>query len=174
MWFRKVLGFRGIHPTAFINTGCWLSKDLVMGKWSSISKNCKLYPKVKIGDYSLLGPMVSVLGQDHRYDICGLPIIFSGRMTPLQTLIGKDVWIGQGAIVMCGVTIGDGAIVAAGSVVTKDIPSMAIVGGVPAKMIRMRFSDEESAKHLQQIYRGNFEKSFASPIELTAKKGAKC
>ena len=55
--------------------------------------------------------------------------------------LGHDVWIGQRAIVMPGVNIGTGAIVAAGSVVTQDIPPYAIVGGVPAKIIKYRFSD---------------------------------
>lgn len=57
-----------------------------------------------------------------------------------HVVIGNDVWIGHGAQVMAGVSIGDGAIVAAGAVVTKDVSPYAIVGGVPAKIIRMRFS----------------------------------
>lgn len=56
-------------------------------------------------------------------------------------VIGNDVWIGAGAVILNGVTIGDGSIVAAGSVVTKSIPPYSIVGGVPAKVIRMRFGD---------------------------------
>ena len=56
--------------------------------------------------------------------------------------IGNDVWIGAKSIVMDGVSIGDGAIVAAGSVVTKDVPPFAVVGGVPAKIIKYRFSQE--------------------------------
>lgn len=56
-----------------------------------------------------------------------------------QTSIGNDVWIGARVVVMDGVTIGDGAIVAAGSIVTKDVEPYAIVGGVPARLIRYRF-----------------------------------
>ena len=52
--------------------------------------------------------------------------------------IGNDVWIGARAIIMPGVTVGDGAIIGAGAVVTKDVPSCAIVGGVPARVIKMR------------------------------------
>lgn len=59
-----------------------------------------------------------------------------------KTIIGNDVWIGTNAVVMGGVTIGDGAIIAAGAVVTKDVPPYAIVGEVPAKVIRYRFSPE--------------------------------
>lgn len=55
--------------------------------------------------------------------------------------IGNDVWIGQDVLIKAGITIGDGAIVAAGSVVSKDVPPYAIVGGVPARIIRMRFDD---------------------------------
>lgn len=56
-----------------------------------------------------------------------------------KTIIGNDVWIGTNAVVMGGVTVGDGAIIAAGAVVTKDVPPYAIVGGVPARVIRYRF-----------------------------------
>lgn len=59
-----------------------------------------------------------------------------------DTVVGNDVWIGHGAIVMPGVTIGSGAIIAASAVVTRDVPPYAIVGGNPAKVIRQRFSDE--------------------------------
>lgn len=64
-------------------------------------------------------------------------------------VIGNDVWIGYEAVVMQGVTIGDGAIIGARAVVTKDVPPYSIVGGVPAKPIRKRFSDEVISRLLE-------------------------
>jgi len=65
-------------------------------------------------------------------------------------VIGNDAWIGTGALILSGVTIGDGAVVAARAVVTKDVPPYAVVGGVPAKILRYRFSPENIEK-LQKI-----------------------
>lgn len=64
-------------------------------------------------------------------------------------VIGNDVWVGYEAVIMQGVTIGDGAIVGTRAVVTKDVPPYTIVGGVPAKPIRKRFSDEVIAQLLE-------------------------
>ncbi len=75
-------------------------------------------------------------------------------MTPFShtkpAVIGNDVWIGQNAVIMDGVHVGDGAIVAAGAVVTKDVPPYAIVGGVPARVIKYRF-DAGTIKELSEL-----------------------
>ena len=65
-------------------------------------------------------------------------------------VIGNDVWIGDNALIMAGVTIGDGAIIAAGAVVTKNVEAYSIVGGVPAKLIRLRF-DKDSVDKLLKL-----------------------
>jgi len=71
----------------------------------------------------------------------------SGRGDKFKIVIEDDVWIGHGSIILTPARIGRGAVVAAGSVVTKDVPSYAIVAGVPARVIKMRFTPEEIVKH---------------------------
>jgi acetyltransferase-like isoleucine patch superfamily enzyme len=126
-----------------MNKGCSVSPDLIAGSYVFIGFNCVIYSKVKIGDYSMLAPEVKIIGGDHRFDLVGLPMIFSGRDIQLETEIGKDVWIGTRTTILRGVKIGDGAIIAANSVVTKDVTPYSIVGGCPAKFIKNRFNNHE-------------------------------
>ena len=67
-----------------------------------------------------------------------------------DTVVGNDVWIGYEAVVMAGVRIGDGAVIGMGAVVTKDVPPYAVVGGVPARIIKMRFSENQISELLSQ------------------------
>lgn len=146
-------GLKYAHPTAMIGQGCDISKDIVLSAESYIGPNCSIGPNVYIGKYTMIGPKVSIVGHDHVYDIVGKPIIFSGRpVGDCKTTLSNDVWIGAGVIILRGVKIGSGAVVAAGSVVTKDIPECTIVGGVPAKFIKNRFETmKEAEEHLKII-----------------------
>jgi acetyltransferase-like isoleucine patch superfamily enzyme len=84
---------------------------------------------------------------DHQYDIVGKTMWDSGRGDKFKVVVEGDVWISHGAIVLSPARIGRGAIVAAGSVITRDVPRYAIVGGVPAKVLKMRFTPEEIVEH---------------------------
>jgi acetyltransferase-like isoleucine patch superfamily enzyme len=94
---------------------------------------------VQIGHRTLVGYRAQILSSNHRIPAGRDPIFFAGHESaPIR--IGNDVWIGAHAIVLPGVTIGDGAVVAAGSIVNRDVPPYEIVGGVPARMLRVRDS----------------------------------
>ncbi|WP_420818963.1 hypothetical protein [Ornithinimicrobium flavum] len=86
---------------------------------------------------------------------------FTGRPTQQRTRFGRDVWVGQGALVRRGVTVGDGAIVAAHAVVTKDVPPYSIVAGVPATILRTRFEGADRAEH-QRLLDGPVMKRVAA------------
>ena len=130
-----------------IAAGSSVSRDIEAGAYTFIGPGCSIYPKVHIGKLSMLAGKVTIVGGDHYYRNVNLPTVFSGRDELRPTYIGDDVWIGTHTIIMTGVKIGNGAIVAAGSVVTKDVAPYTIVGGVPAKFIKMRFTEEEIKRH---------------------------
>lgn len=90
-----------------------------------------------IGNDVIMGPRVSFHAEDHRYEDPDIPIRLQGEIRR-GILVENDCWIGGGAIILDGVHIGSGAIVAAGSVVTKDVPAFAIVAGSPARIIKQR------------------------------------
>lgn len=142
------LGLTKAHPTFQIVRPLDVSPDLEAGAYASFGPRAWICPNVVVGNYVLASSDVAILGGDHRYDVAGSPVVFSGRPATPRTTIGDDVWIGFRVTIMAGVTIGRGAIVATGAVVTKDVPPYAIVGGIPAKVIGARFTDpEDIARH---------------------------
>lgn len=108
--------------------------------------------KIIIGDHTVFGPHVSIRGGDHRFDIPGrfIDTIKDEEKLPendADVVFEGDNWIGMNSTILKGVTIGFGSVIAAGSVVTKDVPMYSIVGGVPAKVIKTRFNLEEIHEH---------------------------
>lgn len=116
-----------------------LGEGLTIGNRVGISQNCFIAIRgfIRIGDNTIIGPNVSIFSENHIYDDVNIPIVDQGEKRDNVT-IGKNVWIGTRATILSGVKIGDGAVIAAGAVVTKDVPAYALVGGVPAKVIKMR------------------------------------
>lgn len=92
---------------------------------------------VTIGNRTLVGYRTQILSTNHHIPQLPAPIFGAGH-DKKPVFIGQDVWIGANCLILPGVTIGDNAVIAGGSVVTHDIPDNAIVGGVPAKIIRLR------------------------------------
>ena len=153
MWvLRKWYGLHHVHPTFHCLNGNAFSPDLVTGAYSYVGRRCWICPRVSIGRYVMFASEVVVLGGDHRFDVVGVPMMFSGRPQIPETVIEDDVWVGYRAVIMAGVRIGRGSIVAAQSVVTKDVEPYHIVGGVPAHTIGRRFSNEtERLEHDRAI-----------------------
>jgi acetyltransferase-like isoleucine patch superfamily enzyme len=108
-------------------------KNLTLGEDVFINQGCRFQDTggISIGDGSLIGHGSILTTLNHAVDPRR-----RADMTPAPVVIGRQVWLGASVTVVPGVTIGDGAIVGAGAVVTKDVPANAIVGGVPARLIR--------------------------------------
>lgn len=129
--------------------------NCTIGSHTYVQKGTGIF-NATIGRFCSIAANVSIGPGKHKMDGVSLHPAFYMKNTPLartfasedvfkpfeETKVGNDVWIGERAIILDGVNIGDGAIIAAGSVVTKDIPAYAIAGGTPAKIIRMRFPEE--------------------------------
>ena len=93
--------------------------------------------EIEIGDNTGIGPFTIIYDHDHKFDRPDIPFLKQGFASE-KVKIGSDVWVCAQCVITKGITIGDGAIIAAGSVVTKDIPPLAIAAGVPAKVIGYR------------------------------------
>lgn len=107
----------------------------------SVHINAAVGGTISIGEGCLIGPNVIMRTSDHRYDNPHIFIRQQGHITG-NINIQDDVWIGAHAVILGGVHIGKGAVIGAGAVVTKDVPDMVVVAGVPAKIIGFR--DKES------------------------------
>lgn len=92
---------------------------------------------IVIGNNVIFGPRVNIFSENHNFSKLEIPIKEQG-VTKEDTIIGNDIWIGANVSIMPGVKVGNGCVIAAGSVVTKDIPDFSVVAGVPAKIITNR------------------------------------
>lgn len=112
---------------------------LEVGSDVMINENCYLHcvGGVKIGDWVRIAPGAKIFTWNHRFEDAAVPIKRQGGDVRAVE-IGEDVWIGTDAVVVPGVRIGRGAVVGAGAVVTRDVPDLAVVAGVPARVIGRR------------------------------------
>ena len=141
-WYRRVLGI-SLGPGSGVHLGCYVwfygpgqvrRDGLVVGDRTRINRGCCLDARgsLRIGRDVSISREVMILTAYHRYDSPDFEVETKG------VVVEDSVWIGTRAMVMPGVTLGRGCVVAAGAVVTRDVPALAIVGGVPARRIGTR------------------------------------
>lgn len=136
----------------------FLNEDIHIGYATTLGVNNVLSGKVTIKKYCQIGGDVAFHASNHPISYMTNYInsnLFNGTLKSNkkehQIIIGNDVWVGHGVIVLGNITIGNGAILAAGAVVTKDVSPYTVVAGVPAKPVRKRFSETiiQEIEHLQ-------------------------
>lgn len=128
-----------VEQGAYFGSG----KSFTVGNEVGLGKNFKSHNRiVTIDDYLMMGEDVLFLGGGHNMDRTDVPMSHQGSKEPTPLHIAGDVWIGSRVIVLPGCRrIGHGSVIGAGSVVTKDVPDWAVVGGNPAEVIRYRQAD---------------------------------
>lgn len=129
-----------------------IGTNVTIGDCTTVNRRSEVFAgkagaRITIGNFCAIGPDVMIRGSNHPLrtastsrmiiEMCGLE---EPELSKGDILVGHDVWIARGASVLAGVHIGNGAVVGAGAVVTNNVPAYAIVGGVPARVIRYRFS----------------------------------
>lgn len=141
-----------IHPTSKVESGTTII-DSVMDRHSFCGYDCSIN-NCDIGAFVSIASRVAIGGAKHPMEFVSMSPVFLSHKDSVKTkfskhyykdiprtTIGNDVWIGEGAFVKSGVKLGDGSVVGMGAVVTRDVPPYAVVGGNPAKVLKMRFSD---------------------------------
>lgn len=175
-FYKKSMKYCGkgvyLRPTCSDLKGLW---NLSIGDGSSIPKGSTFYcteVPLTIGKKVILGPNPTIITGDHRTDIIGKFIIDSHEKLPendAPVVIEDDVWTGANVTILKGVTIGRGSVIAAGAIVTKSCPPYSIIGGVPAKVLKYRFTIEEVLKHEQILYPEN--ERYSEEYLIESRKG---
>lgn len=125
----------GAH--SYISAGTDI-ENAEIGKYCSVADHCRIGMSGHSLQYLSTSPVFTQLTNGLKENWIERDVI-EHKDTDERVFLGNDVWIGSHAMVLGGVKVGDGAVIGAGAVVTKDVPPYAVVGGVPAKVIRYRF-----------------------------------
>jgi acetyltransferase-like isoleucine patch superfamily enzyme len=131
----------------------WAPNKIVeLGDCVQFGPRCIVQCDIRFGSHVLIAGNVAFVGRsDHRFDVVGRTIWDSPRGVAEVTVVEDDVWIGYGAIILSGHTIGQGSVIAAGAVVVSDVDRYSIVAGVPAREIAKRFSEDEILRHEEAL-----------------------
>lgn len=133
--------FAMVRPSGYY--GREIGVGFKIGNYSNIGAYCYIGCSggIEIGSNVLMSPRVSLFAENHNFDRLDIPIRDQGVMRQ-SIVVEDDCWLASSSTILAGVRVGRGAVVAAGAVVTKDVPPCAIVAGVPARVIKMRTSGE--------------------------------
>lgn len=137
----------------------WAPASLTIGWDVHLGSDVRIEVDGSIGDSVLIANRAAIVGRrDHDMSVVGVPITATPWVGDTPTLsaattIGSDVWIGFGAIVLSGVSVGDSSVIAAGSVVTRDVPPNTVVAGNPARALGPRFGEGELTVHWDALRR---------------------
>jgi len=153
--YRKKMEVCGVDVQFDPSNSIFTYENMQVGNHVSIGYHADFVAsrsKIIIHDHVVFGPHVSIRGGDHRTDIVGRYINTVGDDEKLpendqNVVFEGDNWIGMNTTILKGVTIGRGCVVAAGAVVNKSTPPYSIVGGVPARVLKMRFNEAEIKEH---------------------------
>ncbi len=121
-----------------IERGAQFPSTLELGDHSGVGIDARINGKVIIGNNVMMGPEVAIFARNHAFDRTDVSMDQQGFSEEKPVVIGNDVWIGARVLILPGVHVGNGAVLGAGAVVTKDVPDYAIVGGNPARILKMR------------------------------------
>ena len=121
-----------------IEKGANFPSSMELGDYSGIGIRAQINGKVIVGKNVMMGPDVCIYVRNHAFDRTDIPMNLQGFAPEKPVVIEDDVWIGARVIILPGVHIGTGAVLGAGAVVTKDVPDYAVVGGNPARILKMR------------------------------------
>ena len=113
-------------------------KGISIGNNSGLGIDSVVRGPLTIGDDVMMGRWVNIMTNSHETSRVDIPMNAQGSKPKRKVTIGSDVWIGNRVTILPGVTIGNGVIIGAGAVVTKDVPDYAVVGGVPARILKYR------------------------------------
>ncbi|SDJ05349.1 Acetyltransferase (isoleucine patch superfamily) [Salipiger marinus] len=164
LWHRLRYRAWNVHPTCYLARNSAIHGSLRMGPYGYIGPRSVVPSGVVMGKYVMIGPEFMITGDDHRFDEPGVAVIFSGRPKPKDCVLEDDVWVGARVTILKGVRVGRGAVIAAGAVVTKDVPPYMIVGGVPARSIRPRFNEAAQAQHDTYLALPPHEGTYCEPM----------
>jgi maltose O-acetyltransferase len=133
---RMILNKCGRHVN--IERKARFSSNIEIGDYSGIGVRCEVNGPCRIGKHVMMAPECIIFTQNHRTDRVDIPMTEQGVTPPKEVVIGDDVWIGRRVMIMPGVKIGNHSIIAAGAIVTHDVPDYAIAAGVPARVVKYR------------------------------------